>query len=155
MKKYTDAMNMTADRRLEKLLLQRRAPLSQDGMHSVLQDLTLHMTTDVTFAAAVFPKKEALSKIEITTGEIDRADIMLGTDNERYFPVFTTIERLRNWKPALKEGEYFYLMKKEDLLEFLQNNPLTAATVVNPGEDGLLLYRMQLQNLIQVQKENA
>lgn len=155
MKKYTDAMNFRTDRRLESLLQQRKAPLSEEGMRNTLQALTMHMTTPVTFAAAVFPKREALSSIEMKTGMIDKADIMIGTDEERYFPVFTTMEGLKAFKPALKTGEFYYLMDKQDLLDFLQDNPLTAAVVVNPGNDDLLLYRMQLQNLIQVQKDNG
>jgi len=39
------------------------------------------------------------------------------------------------------------------VLDFLNLNTKVAAAVLNPLEDDLLLYRMQLQNLIQVQAE--
>ena len=46
------------------------------------------------------------------------------------------------------------LSQKEDLLDFLNIKTLRfAAAVLNPLVDDLLLYRMQLQNLIQVQTE--
>ena len=46
-----------------------------------------------------------------------------------------------------------YIVTKQDILDFLNLNTKVAAAVLNPLEDDLLLYRMQLQNLIQVQAE--
>ncbi len=154
MRKYTDAMNLRYDRRLEKLLQQRRSPLTSEAIRETLEKLTERMATNVIFAAAVYPKKEALSSIEMKASMIERADIMLGTDDMRYFPVFTTLDGLKEFKPELKDGEYIYLMDKQDLYDFLTNNQNVAAAVVNPSQDDLLLYRVQLKNLIQVELDN-
>lgn len=153
MKKYTDSMDIRKDTKLDQLLAQRRAPLSEAGMNQVLKDLTLYIAGNVVFAAAVYPKAEALAKIDIHAKDIEKTDVMQGTDNERYFPVFTDVDHLRAWKSALKKGEFIYLMDKQDLLDFLNNNEKVAAAVVNPMEDDLLLYRMQLQNMITIGKE--
>ena len=72
---------------------------------------------------------------------------------EKYFPVFTDIDHLRKWKPELKKGEFIYLMDKQDVLDFLNNNEKVAAAVANPMEDDLLLYRMQLQNMITIGRD--
>ena len=53
-------------------------------------------------------------------------------------------------KPALRENEAYFSADKNDLLNFLALNGKVAACVLNPGEDDLLLHRMQLQNLIRV-----
>ena len=115
----------------------------------------MYLTTNVIFAAALYPREEALSRIDINAGDIYKADIMQGTDNERYFPVFTDVDGLRKWKPKLSKGEFIYLLNKEDILDFLNRNDKVAAAVVNPMSDDLLLFRMQLQNFIQVGKDNA
>ncbi len=153
MKKYTDSMDIRKDPKLDSLLSQRKAPLSQDGMNQVLKDLTLYLTGNVIFAAAVYPKEEALAKIDIHAKDIEKTDVMQGTDEQKYFPVFTDIDHLKKWKPACRKGEYIYLMDKQDLLNFLENNEKVAACVVNPMEDDLLLYRMQLQNMIKIGSE--
>ena len=153
MKKYTDSMDIRSDAKLDSLLSQRRAPLSEEGLNQVLRDLTLHIAGNVIFAAAVYPKEEALAKIDIHARDIDKADVMQGTDEEKYFPVFTDIDHLKKWKPELKKGEFIYLMDKQDLLDFLNANEKVAAAVANPMEDDLLLYRMQLQNMIKIGSE--
>ncbi len=153
MKKYTDSMDIRKDEKLDTLLSQRKAPLSEEGMNQVLRDLTLHLAGGVVFAAAVYPKEEMLSKIDIHAKDIEKADVMQGTDEQKYFPVFTDIDHLRKWKPELKKGEFIYLMDKQDLLNFLNNNEKVAAAVVNPMNDDLLLYRMQLQNMIKIGSE--
>lgn len=153
MKKYTDSMDIRQDPKLNSLLSQRRAPLSEEGLNTVLKDLTLYLAGSVVFAAAVYPKEETLAKIDIHASDIDRADVMQGTDELKYFPAFTDIDRLRKWKPSLKKGEFIYLMDKQDLLDFLDRNEKIAAVVLNPMEDDLLLYRMQLQNMIKVGSE--
>jgi len=153
MKKYTDSMDIRKDTKLDHLLAQRRAPLSEEGMTHVLQDLTLYIAGNVVFAAAVYPKEEALTKIDIHAKDIEKADVMQGTDEEKYFPVFTDIDHLRKWKPELKKGEFIYLMDKQDVLDFLNNNEKVAAAVANPMEDDLLLYRMQLQNMITIGRD--
>lgn len=152
MKKYTDSMDIRRDTKLDQLLAQRRAPLSKDGMDQVLRDLTMHLAGNVIFAAAVYPDADQLSKIDIHAKDIEKTDVMQGSDNERYFPVFTDIDHLKKWKPVLKKGEFIYLMDKQDLLDFLNHNEKVAACVVNPMEDDLLLYRVQLQNMITVGK---
>ena len=144
MKKYTDSMDIRKDVKLDNLLAQRRAPLSEAGMNKTLQELTMYLTTNVIFAAALYPREEALSRIDINAGDIYKADIMQGTDNERYFPVFTDVDGLRKWKPKLSKGEFIYLLNKEDILDFLNRNDKVAAAVVNPMSDDLLLFRMQL-----------
>lgn len=154
MRKYTDSMDIRKDSELDNLLGQRKAPLSEDGMNQVLQKLTMHIAGDIVFACAVYPKIEALSKIDIHASDIEKTDVMQGTDNEKYFPVFTDVDHLKKFKPKLSKGEYVYLMDKQDILDFLNNNEKVASAVVNPMDDDLLLYRMQLQNLIQFHKDN-
>lgn len=144
--------NETNNIKLQSLLDQRRSPLlSKEGLEDILQRLTVFMTSDVIFFAAIYPK----TSIEpLTCVEIDRADFLQGSDNESYFPVFSSIEKLKAWKPKLQKGEEIYVFNKAELLTFLQCNQNIAAVVLNPHEDDLLLHRMLLQNLIQVQKDN-
>lgn len=154
MKKYSDMMDIRADENLDKLLAERKAPLSEEGLKLALADLTMYLAGDVLYAGAVYPKKGYAMAEDISAKDVFKADVMQGTDGEKYFPVFTDIDRLRKWKPELKDGEYIYLMDKQDLLNFLNNNGKVAAAVVNPGEDDLLLYRMQLQNMIHISSGN-
>ena len=72
---------------------------------------------------------------------------------KKYLPVFSSLEGLQGFKPTLQKDEHIYVVTKEDLLDFLNINTKVAAAVLNPLVDDLLLYRMQLQNLIQVQTE--
>ncbi len=154
MKLIKDIESVRKDRNLEKLLAQRKAPLSPEGMQLALTDLTLYLTGDVQFIAAVFPKTERIGDSEMVPGDVEKADMMLGTDNERYFPVYTDPALFKQQKPALQPFESLYLMDKLDLLEFLQNNTNVSACVVNPGTDDLLLFRLQLQNMIQLGSGN-
>lgn len=150
MKLITALTNTPDDIVLDSLLTKRKAPLSEEGLRQALSDLTYHIASDVTFYLAAFPKQEASGKSEIKAGEIDRVDIMFADDNERYMPVFSNMRKLKAFKPALKDGEAYYMADKSDLLAFLNLNGKVAACVLNPGEDDLLLHRMQLQNLIRV-----
>ena len=150
MKKYIESLDIRKDPKLDSLLSQRKAPLSETGMNQVLKELTFYLTGNVVFAAAVYPKEEVLSKMEIHAQDIDKTDVMHGTDEQKYFPVFTDIDHLKKWKPVCRKGEFIYLMNKQDQLNFLENNEKVAACVVNPIEDDLLLYRMQLQNMIAI-----
>ena len=79
--------------------------------------------------------------------------MMEGTDGERYFPVFTDMEKLKKFKPAMQKDEYVCLFNKQDLLDFLNGNEKLAAAVVNPMDDDLLLYRVQLSNMISLAKQ--
>lgn len=145
MKKYT---NETNDSKLDELLTQRRSPLlSNEGINSILQELTVYMTGDVYFFIAIYPKKE---HEHMLVTDIEKADMMEGNDSERYLPAFTSIKKLKQFKPELKKGEAIYVFTKKDLLSFLEVNQKVAAVVLNPMEDDLLLHRMLLQNLIQV-----
>ncbi len=153
MKLITALTRTPSDFVLETLLEKRKAPLSAEGIHNALSDLTLHIAKDVSFCMAAFPKQEALGKSEIKAGDIDRVDIMFADDDERYLPIFSNMEKLKAFKPELRENEAYYIADKEDLLNFLLLNGKVAACVLNPGEDDLLLHRMQLQNLIQVGKD--
>ena len=153
MKRYTQDTKIRKDVQLASLLQRRKAPLSSEAMAQVLQDLTWHMSEPVQFYCAVFPKEEALEKEEIEASDIDKVDIMYASDEERYFPVFTELEKLQKFKPELRDGEVICIADKQDLLDFLHANEKTAACVINPYEDDLLLYRMHLANMIQVEKE--
>lgn len=135
---------------LERMLRDRRAPLTQDAMNRLLSDLTLYLAGDVNYIAAFFPHKNAADKSEIRVNELQRTDIMEGTDGENYLPVFTDIRRFKKWKSNLRKGEYIYVLDKQDILRFLNANPKIAAAVINPMEDDLLLYRMQLRNMIRI-----
>ena len=58
MKKYTNTYQPENDAQLDALLNKRKAPLSQEGLNKVLQDLTLFMSGDVIVLAAIYPKKD-------------------------------------------------------------------------------------------------
>ncbi len=153
MKKYTENYQPRNEQQLQNLLNQRKAPLSQDGLNNVLKDLTLYMTKDIFYFGVLYPKKGKLQEDDISCTEVEKADMMEGTDGERYYPVFTSIEKLNNWKAKMQKGEAIYVFDKNDLLTFLNLNQKLAAIVVNPQEDDLLLHRMLLQNMIQVASE--
>jgi hypothetical protein len=154
MKKYTDSMDIRQDPKLDSLLSQRRAPLSEEGLNTGTERSDIASGRQVlSLRQRSIQRKSTLAKIDIHASDIDRADVMQGTDELKYFPAFTDIDRLRKWKPSLKKGEFIYLMDKQDLLDFLDRNEKIAAVVLNPMEDDLLLYRMQLQNMIKVGSE--
>ncbi len=154
MKKYTEEQSISNKPELDSLLAQRKAPLSEEGLSKVLQQLTLFISQDIFFFGALYPKNDKQTESILACTEIDKADMMEGTDGERYYPVFSSIEKLKYWKPKLQKGEYYYIFTKNDLLTFLDCNQKVAAVVMNPQEDDLLLHRMLLQNLIQVGKDN-
>lgn len=154
MKKYLSEKDLKTDENLEKLLAERKAPLSEEGMRLALTDLTMYLTGPVSFVCAVYPKKELIEDHELHAKDVIQADVMQGTDKEIYFPVFTSMKNMNNWKPSLSKDEFFYVMDKQDMLDFLYYNSKVAAVVVNPGIDDLLLYRMQLKNMIQIGSKN-
>ena len=145
MHRFNSLTNTTVDTKLESLLTQRKAPLSEDGMKKILEELTLYI--------AFYPKEDAIKNDTIQASDIDRVDLMQATDDEKYLPIFSTLEGLRVFKPTLHKDEHIYVVTKQDILDFLNMNAKVAAAVLNPLVDDLLLYRMQLQNLIQVQAE--
>jgi len=153
MQKFNSLIDTTIDTKLESLLLQRKAPLSEEGMQKILEELTLYMSGDRRFYVAFYPKEDAIKNDSIQASDIDRVDLMQATDGEKYLPVFSTLEGLQKFKPTLQNDEHIYIATKQDILDFLNINTKVAAAVLNPLEDDLLLYRMQLQNLIQVQAE--
>jgi len=122
-------------------------------MQKILEELTLYMAGDRRFYVAFYPKEDAIKNDSIQASNIDRVDLMQATDGEKYLPVFSTLEGLQKFKPTLQKDEHIYIVTKQDILDFLNLNTKVAAAVLNPLEDDLLLYRMQLQNLIQVQAE--
>ena len=153
MQKFNSLTDTTIDTKLESLLLERKAPLSEDGMQKILEELTLYMAGDRRFYVAFYPKEDAIKNDSIQASNIDRVDLMQATDGEKYLPVFSTLKGLQKFKPTLQKDEHIYIVTKQDILDFLNLNTKVAAAVLNPLEDDLLLYRMQLQNLIQVQAE--
>ena len=122
-------------------------------MQKTLEELTLYMAGDRRFYVAFYPKEDAIKNDSIQASDIDRVDLMQATGGEKYLPVFSTLEGLQKFKPTLQKDEHIYIVTKQDILDFLNLNTKVAAAVLNPLEDDLLLYRMQLQNLIQVQAE--
>lgn len=152
MRLYKNENDLCKDQKLERLLNQRKAPLSEEGMRLALTDLTLYLTNAIEFAGAVYLKT---TEGKLTLADLDKADMMEGTDGERYLPVFTSIEELKKFKPDLKPGECIALFDKQDLLDFLNGNEKIAAIVVNPMNDDLLLYRVQLSNMISLAKQKA
>lgn len=153
MQKINTLIDTTEDTKLEQLLTQRKAPLSQEGIQQVLQELTMYMTGNRKFYVALYPKQEVINNQTIQAKDIDRVDLMQASDEEKYLPVFSTLAGLKKFKPTLHAEEAIYIVNKQDLLNFLNNNAKVAAAVLNPLEDDLILYRIQLQNLIQVQLE--
>lgn len=155
MRYFKNTGDYPKDQKLVQLLAQRRAPLSAEGMHVALTDLTLYLCEDVEFISSAFLKDS--TKEDLTIADIEKADMMEGTDGERYFPVFTDADLFHVFKPKLRDGESMFLFTKQDLLDFLNGNERIAAVVANPMEDDLLLYRVQLSNMIALakQKENG
>jgi len=152
MKKYTKDTAFQNTPKLASLLAQRRSPLLMpEAMRKVLEELTEEVSMDTRFFLACFP--ENTRKKEIDAGSVMKVDIMMGDDNEKYMPVFSSIEKLQAFKPKMKKGEAVYIAAKKDLLDFLEVNSSVAACVLNPTEDDLLLYRVNLKNLIAVEQE--
>lgn len=93
MKKYTEDLTISNKQELNSLLAQRKAPLSEEGLNKALQELTLFMSKEVFFFGALYPKTDKQSESTLACTEIDKADMMEGTDGERYYPVFASIEK--------------------------------------------------------------
>lgn len=140
------------DRKLQTLLQQRKAPLSSQTANQVLMDLTACMSEDLSFLTAAFLRDDVPETGEITAADIEKADIMIASDDQRYLPVFSTKEDFLRFKPELREKEKILLCRKKDLLDFLNLNEKVAAAVLNPMNDDLILYRVNLRNMIQVEK---
>ena len=140
------------DKKLKTLLQQRKAPLSTEAMQKVLQDLTAYMSEDLDFLIAAFLRPDVPENTEIIAADIEKADIMIDAEDQRYLPVFTASEDFLRFKPEMKKDEKLLLCKKKDLLDFLNLNEKVAAAVINPMNDDLILYRVNLRNMIQVEK---
>lgn len=140
------------DKKLKTLLQQRKAPLSTEAMQKVLQELTVYMSEDLDFLIAAFIRPDVPENTEIIAADIEKADIMIDAEDQRYLPVFTAAEDFLRFKPELKKDEKLLLCKKKDLLDFLNLNEKVAAAVINPMNDDLILYRVNLRNMIQVEK---
>ena len=155
MKVYDETKPIQEDPYLSSLLKQRRNPLlSETGMRRVLEDLTLKMSEDIRLYACAYPRKNVRDLQEITAADWEKTDIVLGSDNEKYLPVFTTIDLLRGFFPSSNPETKIYELNKKDILTYLNLNEGTAAAVVNPTVDDLLLYRVNLTNLIQVELDH-
>ena len=140
------------DKKLKTLLQQRKAPLSTEAMQKVLQELTAYMSEDLDFLIAAFLRPDVPENAEIIAADIEKADIMIDAEDQRYLPVFTASEDFLRFKPEMKKDEKLLLCKKKDLLDFLNLNEKVAAAVINPMNDDLILYRVNLRNMIQVEK---
>jgi hypothetical protein len=140
------------DKKLKTLLQQRKAPLSTEAMQNVLQELTAYMSEDLDFLIASFLRPDVSEDAEIIAADIEKADIMIDAEDQRYLPVFTASEDFLRFKPEMKKDEKLLLCKKKDLLDFLNLNEKVAAAVINPMNDDLILYRVNLRNMIQVEK---
>ncbi len=140
------------DKKLKTLLQQRKAPLSTEAMQKVLQELTAYMSEDLDFLIAAFLRPDVPENTEIIAADIEKADIMIDAEDQRYLPVFTASEDFLRFKPEMKKDEKLLLCKKKDLLDFLNLNEKVAAAVINPMNDDLILYRVNLRNMIQVEK---
>ena len=140
------------DKKLKTLLQQRKAPLSTEAMQKVLQDLTAYMSEDLDFLIAAFLRPDVSEDAEIIAADIEKADIMIDAEDQRYLPVFTASEDFLRFKPEMRKDEKLLLCKKKDLLDFLNLNEKVAAAVINPMNDDLILYRVNLRNMIQVEK---
>ena len=65
-------------------------------------------------------RKTSLQNDHIQASDIDRVDLMQATDEEKYLPVFSTLEGLQGFKPTLQKDEHIYVVTKEDLLDFFK-----------------------------------
>ena len=83
MQKFNSLTDTTVDTKLENLLLQRKAPLSEEGMKKVLEELTLYMAGDRRFYIAFYPKEDVIPNDHIQASDIDRVDLMQATDDEK------------------------------------------------------------------------
>jgi hypothetical protein len=110
------------------------------------------MSEDLDFLIAAFLRPDVSEDAEIIAADIEKADIMIDAEDQRYLPVFTASEDFLRFKPEMKKDEKLLLCKKKDLLDFLNLNEKVAAAVINPMNDDLILYRVNLRNMIQVEK---
>ena len=139
---------------LSSLLKKRRNPLlSETGLRKVLEELTMKMSENIILYACAYPRENVKNLKEITAADWEKTDIVLGSDNEKYLPVFTTVDKLNDFFPDLNPEAVIYELNKKDILTYLNLNESTAAAVVNPTMDDLLLYRVNLTNLIQVEQD--
>ena len=152
MKKLINSQDFVPDKELLALLAKRHGLLNNVASRKLQEELTVKISTAVRFLAILFPKEELRDADIVYANQLAKADQMRDIEGNIYLPVFTTIEEAIAFKPNLSEGEFMYIVTKKDLLSFLNNNLKTAACVVNPGKDDLLLYRVILQNLIAVEK---
>ena len=114
MQKFNSLTDTTIDTKLESLLLERKAPLSEEGMQKTLEELTLYMAGDRRFYVAFYPKEDAIKNDSIQASNIDRVDLMQATDGEKYLPVFSTLEGLQEFKTTLQKDEHIYVVTKQD-----------------------------------------
>lgn len=153
MRPCTEKDKTYTDRILESLLKQRKAPLSESGSRKVLEELTEHMSEAVIFFASAYPRANAKNLEKVHPVDWEKTNIIIGSDNERYLPVFSSYEKFMAFREETNAGEQVYVLNKTDLLAYLDLNKATAAAVLNPMNDDLLLYRINLQNLIQVERQ--
>ena len=66
MQKFNSLTDTTIDTKLESLLLDRKAPLSEEGMQKILEELTLYMAGDRRFYVAFYPKEDAIKHLILT-----------------------------------------------------------------------------------------
>lgn len=152
MKKLINSQDFVPDKELLALLAKRHGLLNNVASRKLQEELTVKISTAVRFLVIVFPKVELREADTVLAHQLAKADQMRDIEGNAYLPVFTSIEDASAFKPNLSEGEFMYIATKEDLLAFLNNNLRTAACVVNPGKDDLLMHRIILQNLIAVEK---
>ncbi|MBR4163978.1 MAG: hypothetical protein IKR11_10675 [Solobacterium sp.] len=151
---YDETRPGKEDPDLVSLLKRRRNPLlSETGLRKVLEELTMKMSENILLYACAYPRENVRNLKEITAADWEKTDIVLGSDNEKYLPVFTTVEKLHAFFPSLNPEAVIYMLNKKDILTYLNLNENTAAAVVNPTVDDLLLYRVNLTNLIQVEQD--
>ena len=72
MQKFNSLIDTTIDTKLESLLLQRKTPLSEEGMQKILEELTLYMSGDRRFYVAFYPKEDAIKNDSIQASDVDR-----------------------------------------------------------------------------------
>jgi len=129
--KYNELINIKNDDELDQLLLMRRSPMNNVKIDEVLNELTLHLSTNVIFALCAYPKKDALHKDQIHAKDIYQTNL-LQADNDKYLPVFTDLNKLKQWCKQLDNNEFIYLASKQDLLNFLNVNQSVSEVVINP-----------------------
>lgn len=131
---------------LQNLLSQRRLPLSEDGLDKVLHELGTNLTVYQAYLVSLEPDEKYRDSDELDGTEIVSLTLLNG-EEEKYLPVFTSLDKLKAFRYPFGAREQVYYCDVLDLLHLVNGSSADAA-VLNPGEDDLILSVPMLENML-------